>query len=689
MTSEIRTNTITSRAGLSTVTFTDSGPMFSGITTFVDNSGFNLGTGSSIFTPASNTLTFGTNSNERLRIDSSGNLVTGAQTSPTSSDNGNIYIKNGSAIGAVSHQLNYVTNAAFNSTWKYITSSVGATRIVVNQSGFQFDIAASGTAGNNITFSNRFNINNSGAIGVGGAYGSAGQVLTSAGSGSATTWSTITGTTINNNANNRLITGSGTANTLEGEANLQWDGETLYINRSSNSVEGLSISNSNNSQGSAAAQLNLSGGDNSYANVRLECNGTLHHIRQDGSGNLKFYNNTTERLRIKSDGIVQFNDNGGTYTNTVHSHSGEAGFITHYTARTTAGGDRYRRMLDIASGGANPHGSSIRLLTSPDDTNPATCVERVRITHEGRVGINKTQPQTMLSIKAERSATPRFGIDGHYSDSSYTQCTWDDSSGLYTLLGVNHKLDANGNDAGVVASLHSSSILLDGRSGNIRFNVKVNSGTSVTELMRIRDTGCVHIGNSLASAAAGRLQVVEERGGNQTNDCNAYFETNANDWNIKTYYNQSGTHYHIAFVEQGSFRGSVSGTDGSNVTFNSGSDYRWKENIVRMTGAEGIEICKKLQPSKYNWIENREETGQINTVDGFIAHEVVESGVLGAVTGEKDAVNEDGSIKGQMLDYGQMTPVLTAAIKGLIAKVETLEQDNIALRARVTNLEGN
>ena len=80
MTSEIRTNSLKSRAGLSTVTFTDSGPMFSGITTFVDNSGFNLGTGSSIFTPASNTLTFGTNSNERLRIDSSGQLGIGTNS---------------------------------------------------------------------------------------------------------------------------------------------------------------------------------------------------------------------------------------------------------------------------------------------------------------------------------------------------------------------------------------------------------------------------------------------------------------------------------------------------------------------------------------------------------------------------------------------------------------------------------
>nr|BAR36250.1 endo-N-actetylneuraminidase [uncultured Mediterranean phage uvMED] len=435
----------------------------------------------------------------------------------------------------------------------------------------------------------------------------------------------------------------------------------------------------------------------SSASIRASADGEWYTSSDatDAPGRLEFHttpngsDQLVERLRITSEGYLFVRDNGVTQTNTTLSYQSEGAFLTHYTARTTAGGDRYRRMFDIASVGANPHGSSIRFLTSPDDTNPAVTVERVRIDHNGRVGINKTQPQTMLSIKAERSATPRFGIDGHYSDSSYTQCTWDDSSGLYTLLGVNHKLDANGNDATAISSLHSASILLDGRSGNIRFNIKPNSGGATTEVMRIRDNGCVNIGNSLASSAAGRLMVVEERGGNQTNDCNAYFETNANDWNIKTYYNSAGTHYHIMFLEQGTNRGMITGSDGSNVTYSGGSDYRWKENIVEMTGTEGIDICKKLKPSKYNWIENREETGQINTVDGFIAHEVVEAGVLGAVTGEKDAVNEDGSIKGQMLDYGQMTPVLAAAIKGLITKVETLEQDNIALRVRVTNLEGN
>ena len=43
----------------------------------------------------------------------------------------------------------------------------------------------------------------------------------------------ITQTTINNNANNRIITGSGTANTLEGEANLIFTGTRLGLNKTS------------------------------------------------------------------------------------------------------------------------------------------------------------------------------------------------------------------------------------------------------------------------------------------------------------------------------------------------------------------------------------------------------------------------------------------------------------------------
>jgi len=58
--------------------------------------------------------------------------------------------------------------------------------------------------------------------------GTTGQALTTNGSG-ALSFTTITGTTINNNADNRVITGSGTANTLNGESGLTYDGSTLAV----------------------------------------------------------------------------------------------------------------------------------------------------------------------------------------------------------------------------------------------------------------------------------------------------------------------------------------------------------------------------------------------------------------------------------------------------------------------------
>ena len=55
------------------------------------------------------------------------------------------------------------------------------------------------------------------------------------------TYKTVTGTTINNNANNRIITGSGTANTLEGESTITYDNPTLEINTDTSPYAGLTL----------------------------------------------------------------------------------------------------------------------------------------------------------------------------------------------------------------------------------------------------------------------------------------------------------------------------------------------------------------------------------------------------------------------------------------------------------------
>ncbi|MEC8553284.1 MAG: hypothetical protein VXY93_22510, partial [Pseudomonadota bacterium] len=62
-----------------------------------------------------------------------------------------------------------------------------------------------------------------------------------ANNGADPTFETVTGTTINNNADNRLITGSGTANTLEGEANATYNGTKLFLKGGSGSDGNINL----------------------------------------------------------------------------------------------------------------------------------------------------------------------------------------------------------------------------------------------------------------------------------------------------------------------------------------------------------------------------------------------------------------------------------------------------------------
>ena len=114
-------------------------------------------------------------------------------------------------------------------------------------------------------------------------------------------------------------------------------------------------------------------------------------------------------------------------------------------------------------------------------------------------------------------------------------------------------------------------------------------------------------------------------------------------------------------------------THGSNTLFGNNSDYRLKENVVNLTNA--ITRIKNLKPYRFNFKATPTET-----VDGFYAHEA--STVVGnAVVGDKDAVNDDGSIKAQAMDNAKLVPLLTAALQEAIAEIETLKTKVAALES--------
>ena len=107
--------------------------------------------------------------------------------------------------------------------------------------------------------------------------------------------------------NNTITTVTG-ANAIQGEANLTFDGSDLALSRSDNAAGGISVTNTNDAQASGIAQLALSGGDNSYANISLEAGGNNHHIKNDNSGNLYILDGATNRLQIDSSGNVKVSD---------------------------------------------------------------------------------------------------------------------------------------------------------------------------------------------------------------------------------------------------------------------------------------------------------------------------------------------------------------------------------------------
>ena len=128
----------------------------------------------------------------------------------------------------------------------------------------------------------------------------------------------------------------------------------------------------------------------------------------------------------------------------------------------------------------------------------------------------------------------------------------------------------------------------------------------------------------------------------------------------------SGPSYHMAFYRNGNNTGGIS-DDGSNTFFNTSSDYRLKENVLPLSNA--LATIELLQPKAYNFIRTPETIHH-----GFLAHELAEV-VPYTVNGEKDALDTEGNIRPQQVDYSKLTALLVGAVQELSARVRELENN--------------
>jgi hypothetical protein len=107
----------------------------------------------------------------------------------------------------------------------------------------------------------------------------------------------------------------------------------------------------------------------------------------------------------------------------------------------------------------------------------------------------------------------------------------------------------------------------------------------------------------------------------------------------------------------------------SATAFNTSSDYRLKTDFKDYNG---LSLINSIKTYNYAWtIDN-------TRAYGVKAHELQEL-LPYMVFGEKDATNEDNTIKPQAVDYSKLVPVLVKAIQELSAKNTTLEERLTAL----------
>jgi hypothetical protein len=271
-------------------------------------------------------------------------------------------------------------------------------------------------------------------------------------------------------------------------------------------------------------------------------------------------------------------------------------------------------------------------------TADGSSYERMRIDADGNVGIGTTP--------ASASSTTRMHIHNGTS-TAILQLT---GAGVGTTASDGTELAADDNGDFRIRNFESGSMQFYNNS---------------SERMRIDSSGNLLIGTTTTRTGTQSLSL------EQANSYIQFRQTGASSVaQIQFYRNTDST---------ATFAGHIV-TTGTSVSYETSSDYRLKENVNYEFDA--LTRVKELKPARFNFIVDADKT-----VDGFLAHEVSDI-VPEAITGEKDAVDDEGSPEYQGIDQSKLVPLLTKAIQEQQTLIETQQTTINDLKSRIETLEG-
>ena len=329
------------------------------------------------------------------------------------------------------------------------------------------------------------------------------------------------------------------------------------------------------------------------------------------------------------------------------------------------------------------------------NTYNTSLAERMRITNLGDVGIGTNAPAQKLHVVGGQARfddhisiqpTKKLYLDG--GNDTYIDEVAANTIALTTANAERIRIDASGDigigtqspgsynaagrnlvvadagDAGIsiIAGSSSDSSLYfgDGTGGtaSYRGSIKYDHATdamlfhtAATESARIDSVGDFHIGDS-GAISGNMLSILVDN----SRTGNAILVKPASNATINAMVFKNSSNANAGFIQY----------NASSTSYATSSDYRLKENVDYTWDA--TTRLKQLKPAQFNWIIDESNT----PIDGFIAHEV-SSIVPQAVTGTKDAVDDEGNPDYQGIDNSHLVPLLVKTIQELEARIATLE----------------
>lgn len=124
-------------------------------------------------------------------------------------------------------------------------------------------------------------------------------------------------------------------------------------------------------------------------------------------------------------------------------------------------------------------------------------------------------------------------------------------------------------------------------------------------------------------------------------------------------------------------------TNGSSSFYNTSSDARLKKDIEPVTDALGT--VEKIGVRSFRF--KTQDENQSKTI-GFIAQQLKPIAPY-AVTGDENRTDADGNPVYMSVDYGKLTPLLTASIQELKEKLDKKDAEMAELRKEIETLRAS